>query len=138
MDTFLRDLLSQLVGLTEFDKLTGSSTPLVNAAFVTIFSETNTAEHTKIRALQITLSGDPVTTPIFRVRAVRTGGSLKKIFPFDPDAEVLSAVIRQLEDGIQIPRGFDWEIQVKAGVTGASNAILDFASRIQTLSYSNE
>lgn len=127
-DLHLREEINHITGLEIQSQLSGVSTALVNATWVTVFSQANTTAHKKLRSFKITLSGAAVTTPVIRIRAVATGGTLIKIFPFSAESDVVSGVIRQLAQDIHIPKYHDWEIQVKAGVVGVSEAILDFAS----------
>jgi hypothetical protein len=145
-DYFLRQAINSLAGLSKYTTESSGDVALVDATWVDLYGEQDISEATFISAYNITrnLNGGTVNNLEMRLLAAPTSetyatlGTAHKVFPFNPTTGVNSGSVYNIKDLVRIPLNHHFKIQVRADITGAPTAKLEYTSliRFSTLNHS--
>jgi hypothetical protein len=143
-DTFTRQKLNQLTGLTKLGQSSAIPVNLIDATWVDVYKEDDLTLHTTLKAIQMSVIDDPTDTIVYRILAGRAPLAAQlsalnnKIYPFGDDMELISGLSDYFDVDLQIPTAHSFVIQAKATfASGSPKVQLDFLSKITTEVYSH-
>ena len=113
-------------------EISGVGTALSAGTFIVLKQVLSTPTKINAVSMKLTISGGTPVNPVARItsRPANTG-SYEKIFPFGASFDVTSGKEVVLERKLTIPRGRDYQIEMKVDVTGGASATLDFLRLVE-------
>lgn len=112
------------LSVTRFDTETGVATPLDSDKWVTIFSKENISKITKLKAVEITITGGDPTELAYRIRGCVTGGTKEKFFPYGASKPFISGEEKVFAEPVVMGKNYDYDVQVYCADADAASATL--------------